>query len=179
MRTEKLLLVVDMQNDFVSGVLGSEQAKAIVPNVVDRIHEYLENGWNVLLTLDTHAGKTYHTTKESALYPSHCIFRTSGWNFVPEFQDFLGEIIREEEDRLIKIALKETFGSAAIARQVHLRAEKEIEIIGLCTDICVEAMYNCLQEQNDDEKKITIDFSCCAGSTNEAHEEVRARLEQF
>lgn len=157
----KALIVVDMQKDFIDGALGTKEAIAIVPNVVNSIEEF--NGL-VYATMDTH-GEDYLETQEGHYLPvPHCIKDSQGWQLNSEIAKALDvkgcNIIFE----------KNAFGSPKLA--AHLAQEaaglEEITLIGLCTDICVisNAM---LIKANLPEVKITIDASCCAGVTPESH----------
>ena len=155
----KTLIVVDMQNDFISGTLGTEEAKAIVPNVQKKICKYLDRGDEVIFTRDTHMVNYLETNEGRHLPVSHCINGTYGWLIADE--------VNHPECRHIN---KKTFG------YTHWDYEcdpEEIEIIGLCTDICVVSNALILKAQFP-EIAITVDASCCAGVTHEKH---RAALE--
>ena len=154
---KRLLVVVDMQNDFVDGALGSPEAQAIVPAVVKRVREYRERGDEVVFTLDTH-GEDYLDTMEGRKLPvPHCIKGTKGW----ELCDALaGEPGRQFE--------KHTFGSTELAKYVADGGFASVELAGLCTDICVisNAM---LVKAAAPEIPVRVDGSCCAGVTCESH----------
>lgn len=126
----KTLLVIDMQNDFINGALGTKEAEAIVPFVKDKIKEYREAGNPVFFTRDTH-GEDYLDTQEGKNLPvKHCIEGTFGW----QISDEIGF---SEDDMVFD---KNTFGydwSQAVLAQPELFFGDEIELIGLCTDICV------------------------------------------
>ena len=126
----KTLLVIDMQNDFINGALGTKEAEAIVPFVKDKIKEYREAGNPVFFTRDTH-GEDYLDTQEGKNLPvKHCIEGTFGW----QISDEIGF---SEDDMVFD---KNTFGydwSQAVLAQPVLFFGDEIELIGLCTDICV------------------------------------------
>lgn len=160
--TEKILLVVDMQNDFIDGSLGSGQAQAIVPNVAAKVKWYFEHDYMVIFTRDTH-GADYLQSQEGKYLPvEHCIKDTHGW----EISDNLNT------ERAV-IWDKPTFGSPELAEQISMLMNtqgsiKEIEIVGLCTDICVVSNALILKAFLP-EVKITVDSSCCAGVTVETH----------
>lgn len=149
----KTLVVVDMQNDFVSGVLGSGDALKIVPAVVEKVKSF---DGRIIFTRDTH-GKDYLKTQEGRKLPvEHCIKDTEGW-----------ELIKELEPYAEEIADKVTFASTALPEIIGSDTE-EIQLCGLCTDICVisNAM---LLKAHFPEIKIAVDASCCAGVTRESH----------
>ena len=156
----KILIVVDMQRDFVDGALGTKEAVSIVPSVVKKIQEY--DVKDIFVTRDTHEAN-YMETQEGAHLPvKHCIEETSGWQLVPEIANMVEGA---------KIINKPTFGSVALARIICDIAEDEnieIELIGLCTDICVVSNALLLKAFMP-EVKISVDSSCCAGVTPEKH----------
>ena len=157
----KLLIVIDMQHDFIYGALGTYEATLIVKNVADKITSYAAD--DIFVTRDTHQ-RDYLTTQEGKRLPvEHCIVGTSGWEIADEIADVLGDGVR--------FFNKPTFGSMELADAVKEIAEKEeieIEMVGLCTDICVVSnaliLKACLPEV-----KISVDSSCCAGVTVEKH----------
>jgi len=155
----KLLAVIDMQNDFIDGALGTKEAEAIVQNVAAKIEAYRAEGQTVAFTRDTH-GADYLETQEGRHLPVvHCVEGTRGWLI---------------SDRLntdgAPIFNKPAFGSAALADYAaSLTGLEEIEVIGLCTDICVISNVLLLKAALP-ETKITVDSSCCAGVTPESHE---------
>ncbi|MBQ9938377.1 MAG: cysteine hydrolase [Oscillospiraceae bacterium] len=158
----KLLIVVDMQNDFIDGALGTPEAVAIVPAVAEKIAEYRQNGDTVIFTRDTHFDN-YMSTQEGANLPvPHCIKDTDGWNISPALDVDDSEIID-----------KPSFGSLELAEFVcemnsDVGGFEGIELIGLCTDICVISNAMILKATLP-EVKITVDASCCAGVTPESH----------
>jgi len=169
MRT-KILVVIDMQNDFITGSLGSPQAQAIVPNVKRKIEQAIENGDIIIYTCDTHNhpsdGLKYCDTLEGRDLPKlHCIAGTDGWNICPEIADLL--------EKHGKGWMKHAHGTIAwddILATTDLDWENgiDIEFIGLCTDICVlqnAIIFSVLYRSVD----ITVDASCCAGVTEESH----------
>ena len=157
---KKLLVVVDMQNDFVDGALGTVEAQAIVALVVERIKAHQGP---VVFTRDTH-GEDYLQTQEGRNLPvKHCIKGTEGWQLTPAVDALVG-------DR--KVFDKMTFGSVELAHYVSrlFRAGEidGVELIGLCTDICVisNAM---LVKAAEPEMAVLVDGRCCAGVTPQSH----------
>lgn len=151
---KKTLIVIDMQNDFVSGVLGTVQARAIVPNVKAKIDEYLKNGDEVIFTRDTHSSDYMNTNEGKCLPVPHCIKDTDGWGIVPELDNRSCEHI----DKL-------NFGYSDWNKN---HSFESIELVGVCTDICVVSNALILKAQFP-EIDITVDGNCCAGVTPEAH----------
>lgn len=152
----KYLIVVDMQNDFTTGSLGSPHAAAIIPNVVEKVKSF---DGRVIFTRDTH-GEDYMQTQEGRNLPViHCIKDTPGWQICDELLPFAKTVVD-----------KPTFGSTALAHLLASSAEsmEEIELCGLCTDICVISNAMILKAAFP-EVKMTVDASCCAGVTVESH----------
>lgn len=154
-----ILVVIDMQNDFIDGALGTSEARAIVPAVAERIRTF---SGRVLYTRDTHQ-QDYLSTQEGRHLPvSHCIQGTTGWTLHPEI-----EALRQETP-----IDKPSFGSVSLA-QVLAAYHKEhpitsITLIGLCTDICVISNAMILKAFLP-EVPIRVDAACCAGVTPESH----------
>ena len=164
---KKILIVVDMQNDFIDGALGTKEAVAIVPKVEEKIRNF---DGEVFFTRDTH--KTYYLeTQEGKNLPvKHCIRDTEGWQ------------IRKELDALRKTEPidKETFGSTDLAGELVTLNEDQgigsITLVGLCTDICV--ISNALLiKASLPEVPICVDATCCAGVTPESHENALKAME--
>ena len=170
----RLLVVVDMQNDFIDGALGSEAAKAIVPNVVKKITD-AKNDTLIIFTKDTHFEDYDHTLEGKLLPVKHCIFDCDGWCINKavrvawlDKEDTI--TIMEPEFRENNTIIKTTFGSLNLMNFL-LRDGKvfdEIEFIGLLTDICVVSNVLMTRAALPD-VKIIVDASCCAGSTPEKH----------
>lgn len=156
----KVLVVVDMQNDFISGSLGTKEAQNIVGNVVGRIKECKAQGYDILVTLDTH-GEDYRSTQEGKNLPvEHCIKGTAGWELAPEVAAVV-EGCKQYE--------KGTFGSKELVHDLVQMAPEGIEFIGLCTDICVVSNV-LLTKAWLTETPLVVDSRCCAGVTPESHE---------
>lgn len=155
----KVLVVVDMQNDFIDGALGTKEAVAIVPNVKRKIKEF---DGEVIFTRDTHQ-ENYMETQEGRNLPvKHCIEGTDGW----EISDELKPLVKSEPIN------KPTFGSDELGRMLSEINEKEaiesIELIGLCTDICVISNAMVIKAFLP-EVPISVDSACCAGVSVESH----------
>lgn len=161
---KKVLIVVDMQNDFISGPLGSEEAKKIVPNVARKIEEW---DGDVIFTFDTHY-ENYMKTKEGKLLPvPHCIEGTEGWKLEERIADaLLAKAV--EEKRNVERIKKRTFGSTVLPEIIRGEEIQCIEMVGLCTDICVISNALLLRA-NYPETEIVVDASCCASVTPEKH----------
>ena len=168
----KVLIVVDMQNDFIDGSLGTPEAVAIVPNVKRKIEEYKANGDAIVFTRDTHFDDYLETNEGKHLPVMHCIQDTPGWRIRDELVQAAGHPW---------IVDKATFGFKywdrnTIAKRsdvngwewLHLCDASEIELVGLCTDICVVSNALILKSMYS-ETPITVDASCCAGVTQDSH----------
>ena len=164
-----MLIVVDMQRDFVSGCLGSAEAQAIVPAVCARIRRAKEEGTQVVFTLDTHEAD-YMDTREGRFLPvPHCIRGTEGWALEPE-------IARECARGMISFE-KPTFGSTALTHHVCTAAGAKgcvngkgmtIELCGVCTDICVVSNAMLIKAALP-EADLIVDSALCAGVTVDKH----------
>ena len=149
----KTLIVIDMQNDFITDALGTKEAQAIVDNVKNKINAYNEAGNRIIYTRDTH-GEDYLDTPEGKKLPVvHCVKGTKGWEIADGLYVPGCEIID-----------KPSFGSTGWDKMEF----DEIEIVGLCTDICVVSNALILKATFPD-AKISVDASCCAGVTPESH----------
>ena len=170
----KILVVVDMQNDFITGSLGTKEAQAIVPNVKKKIEEAMKNHDLIVYTQDTHF-ENYLDTKEGKKLPiPHCIYQTDGWKIPNEL------FISSNYDRAEFID-KFTFGSTElcelIANNGLAMSCDEIELVGLCTDICVVSNALLLKARFYQTKEISVDATCCAGVTPETHEAALKTME--
>lgn len=150
------LIVIDMQNDFIDGALGSPEAVAIVPKVKEKIEEYRKHGKQIIFTQDTHFDDYLETLEGQHLPVEHCIKDTHGW----ELAD--GIDIHDEDFWFHKYQ----FG---VVDWLVAPIKGDIEMVGLCTDICVISNALILKSQCR-EREIIVDASCCAGTTPENHE---------
>ncbi len=162
----KVLLVIDMQNDFIDGALGTKEAVAIVPNVIKKIKEF---DGVVYATRDTHEENYLDTQEGKNLPVKHCVRGSEGWQIQKDIQALLKT---EPID-------KPTFGSTKLGELLVKENEKEkiesITLVGLCTDICVisNAM---VAKANLPEVPIYVDAACCAGVTPESHKRALAAM---
>ena len=159
---KKLLLVIDMQNDFIDGALGTKEAAAIVPNVVKRIQEF---EGDVLYTRDTHTDNYMETQEGRNLPVPHCIKGTPGWELCPDLK-----ALRDADNS--PVLDKVTFGAKDLPAYLEARYPgglECVELIGLCTDICVISNAMVLKAFFP-ELPVSVTASCCAGVTPESHE---------
>lgn len=155
----KVLVVVDMQHDFIDGSLGSDCAKQIVPKVISKIQEFESNNDLIIYTKDTHYENYLNTPEGLKLPVKHCIKGTEGWE-IPDNILLKNKLVFE----------KETFGSVRLVEYLKTVSFDEIHFIGLCTDICVVSNV-LLTKATFPNKKIVVDSACCAGVTIKSHEE--------
>ncbi len=159
---KNFLIVVDMQKDFVDGALGSAEAQAIVPAVVEKIRSF---AGEIIVTYDTHE-EDYMDTREGRFLPvPHCIRDTEGWQLNAAVAEALS-------DRAYTVVEKPTFGAVTLPEVVEQLAGGEaftVELIGLCTDICVVSNAMLLKAAFP-ETDMTVDAACCAGVSPESHQ---------
>ena len=156
----KILLVIDMQNDFIDGALGTPEAKKIVPKVKERIEQYRAEKEAIIYTRDTHKDNYMETQEGKNLPVPHCIYGSHGWNIAEELYVEPYTIIN-----------KGTFGSTWLPEYIisnYRNRISSIEIVGLCTDICVISNAMILKAFLP-EVPIIVNSSCCAGVTPESH----------
>ena len=153
----KLLVVVDMQKDFIDGALGTKEAVAIVENVKNKIAEYKKNNNKVIYTRDTHQENYLETSEGKKLPVVHCVEGTDGWQ-IPD----------DIDDKNCTHINKPNFGWTGW-NTIDMNDIDEIELVGLCTDICVVSNALILKATYP-EIKISVDADCCAGVTPESHE---------
>jgi len=159
---KKILVVVDMQNDFVDGSLGSGEAAAIVPNVAKKIREF--SGDEIFVTFDTHHENYLETLEGKKLPVVHCIEGSYGHELNAEIKSAL-------EGKNYQEVYKAGFGSFSMTRGLKDRfpgEEMEFELVGLCTDVCVVSNALIIRAGYPN-SVITVDASCCAGITPETH----------
>lgn len=149
-----ILVVVDMQNDFISGSLGSEEAKAIVPYVKDKIAKF---DGEVIFTRDTHEENYLETSEGKHLPVKHCVKDTWGWEISDELKPYVKKVID-----------KPTFGSLDLVEYLKNKEIDSIELCGLCTDICVVSNA-LLLKANFYETPIVVDSKACAGVSVDSH----------
>lgn len=157
----KILVVVDMQRDFIDGSLGTKEAQGIVEAVKEKIRTYEPE--NVVATRDTHPENYLETYEGRHLPVEHCIEGTDGWQLYPGIDELLSGCV---------IFDKPTFGSVKLAeylKKLNAASPIEVEIVGLCTDICVISNALLIKAYLP-EVNISLDPKCCAGVTPESHE---------
>lgn len=175
----KILVIVDMQNDFINGALGTPEAQATVGNVAKKISGF--DGDLICITKDTHRSGDYLKTQEGQLLPvEHCIEETHGWRL----DDIIATAVSHaaiDAEKSVSVFQKGTFGSVELGDYlVELSARRkqrieEIVFVGLCTDICV--ISNALLVKAFlPETKITVDAACCAGVTPTSHKNALAAM---
>ena len=165
---KKYLIVVDMQKDFVDGALGTAEAEKIVPRVVNKIRSF--EGM-LFVTYDTHHEDYMNTTEGKKLPVPHCIRGTEGWKLNAEVAAAL-------KGKSFTAVEKPTFGSVKLPELIRKDAAGEdfsIELIGLCTDICVVSNA-LLLKAHFPEKEIMVDAACCAGVSPETHQAALATM---
>ena len=153
----KTLVVIDMQNDFIDGSLGTKEAVMIVEKVKKEIECFRKNGDNVVFTRDTHTDHYLSSSEGKRLPVEHCIKGTEGW-----------EISEKLDVGDSPVFDKPTFGSVRLAEYLSSKNPDEIEIVGLCTDICVISNALMLKAYLP-ETPITVKSELCAGVTPESH----------
>ena len=168
----KVLVVVDMQNDFIDGALGTAEAAAIVARVVQRIEN--SRGELILFTKDTHGADYLDTPEGKKLPVSHCIEGTKGWETAPRILDAWRKNATKVVDETLpeNTFTKPVFGCTDLVAYLKARESDidAIEILGVCTDICV--VSNAVMIKNTmPNVPITVNAACCAGVTPQSHNE--------
>ena len=156
---KKAVVVVDMQNDFIDGSLGTKEAQEMLPRLKAKLQKVAANDdTELIFTMDTH-GENYLSTQEGKNLPvEHCIKGTQGWQITEELAEFVKQAIAVVE--------KPTFGSMDIIK--WLKGADEVELVGLCTDICVISNALLIKAAYP-ETVVSVDAACCAGVTPESH----------
>ena len=166
----KILVVVDMQEDFTRGALRNEDGIRIIPKVAEKIAQARAEGAEIIFTRDTHTDVYLETEEGKNLPVPHCIKGTAGWEIVPELTPADGDTVID----------KETFGSFELGAVLRKRDEEmpvtEVELIGLCTDICVISNALLIKAFLPN-AHIKVDPACCAGVTPESHETALAAMQ--
>lgn len=177
----KILCLIDLQCDFIDGTLGSPEAQAIVPRVVDKINNY-EDKRNtlVLFTKDTHYLDYLNTFEGKHLPVPHCIENTPGWSINRDIKNAVesNRFLSYSSDKIINSRVyKNTFGADDLREFFEKFKDdiEEVEFIGLCTDICVVSnVLTCRMILPN--TKITVDASCCAGTNADNHKAALATM---
>lgn len=173
---KKLLLVIDMQNDFITGALGNEDCKQVVSHVIKRMESAKTEGMKILCTKDIH-GEDYLQTGEGRRLPvPHCIRGSLGSELVPEILEMEERWKNDDIFLDINPIEKSAFGSTELSRTLGNYGFDEIEIIGVCTDICV--ISNAMILRSDyPEVNIRVNRSCCSGVSPESHNRALRAME--
>jgi len=161
-RYGRVLVVVDMQNDFITGPLGCEDTRESVGGVVEAISD--ESYEAIFVTMDTHT-KDYLLTQEGRCLPiAHCVEGTPGWNLVPEVEKALGK-----RDNVIVIK-KDTFGSPELVERIRetCKEDAEVDLVGVCTDICVVSNAMMLKSYCP-EMPLSVIAHACGGTSRQRH----------
>ena len=153
---KKVLVVIDMQNDFIDGSLGTKEAVAIVPRVLEKVQQAQRNNKKIIFTKDTHEANYLQTNEGRKLPVEHCIKPQVGWEICAQLLPFVNEVVE-----------KVTFGSVELPEKV--KEYDSIELVGLCTDICVISNALMAKAHFFDFATISCDATCCAGVTPEKH----------
>ena len=162
---KKIIVVVDMQNDFIDGALGTQEAQQMLPRLAAKLER--EKDAALIFTMDTH-NQYYMDTQEGKKLPvPHCIKPEHGWKVAEQLQRFV--------DRAAAVIEKPSFGSLALPQAVSKIEADEIELVGLCTDICVISNAMILKAAFP-EVTLAVDASCCAGVTPESHANALAAM---
>ena len=155
----KVIVVIDMQNDFIDGALGTKEAQAMLPHLVAKLER--EKDALLIFTQDTHS-KNYMETQEGWNLPVlHCIKPEKGWEIAPSLQPFV--------KKAAAVIEKPAFGSLELPKAVAKLQPDEVELVGLCTDICVISNAMILKTAFP-ELPVAVDASCCAGVTPTSHD---------
>jgi len=152
---KKCILVIDVQNDFVNGALGTKEAEEMIPRLVEKLKT--EKDAALVFTKDTHKEDYLETQEGKRLPVKHCIKNTEGWQIHPALSEFTAQA---------EVIEKKSFGSTRLPSVVA--KYDEVELVGLCTDICVISNALLLKAFFP-EKTISVDPNCCAGVTPEGH----------
>lgn len=159
---KKKLIIIDAQNDFITGSLGTEEARRMLPHLIDKASRF---SGEILMTQDTHS-ENYLSTQEGRMLPvPHCLIGTEGWGFPQELEKL-------RKKKAVKVYQKPCFGSTDLVSDLRDAYEgnllDSVELVGICTDICV--VSNALMIKSAlPELPVFVDASCCAGVTPEKH----------
>ncbi len=157
----KALVVVDMQNDFVTGALGTAEAQEMLPRLVEKLEKVVaQKSADILFTQDTHKENYLETQEGKNLPVIHCVKNTAGWEIVPELKKFIPYAKAVIE--------KKSFGTTRLP--TLLKPYEEVEFVGVCTDICVISNALLLKAFYP-EQKVSVDAKCCAGVNPKSHAE--------
>ena len=169
---KKVLIVVDMQNDFIDGALGTLEAREIVPNIKKKIEEYKDLGYDIIFTRDTHQENYLETTEGKNLPVKHCVKNTDGWKISEELNTVIATHIIDKPtfgfvDWVTYLSEFNVIEGLYDNETQEIMPEK-IEIVGVCSGICVASNALILKSLYPD-TEITVDASCCACVTPDSH----------
>ena len=169
----KVLCVIDAQEDFINGALGSPEAQAIVPKIVEKLNNYPDKNTLLLFTKDTHYINYLDTFEGKHLPIPHCIENTPGWSINREIEKAVKDnrFLSYSSGKIINSRVyKNTFGSDDLEELLvkHKNDIESVEFVGLCTDVCVVSNV-LMARQKLPSTPIYVDASCCAGTTVEKH----------
>lgn len=169
---KKYLVVIDMQNDFVTGVLGTKEARDIIDNVRSKVDSF---DGEVIFTQDTHDSNYLNTQEGHFLPVTHCVKPSEGWKIIPQLQRLI-------DARHFTVIEKPSFGSLELSKLIHDINNKDsiesIELVGVCTDICVLSNAAILKATVP-EVPVFVSSSCCAGVTKELHDSALKIMESI
>lgn len=166
--TKQVLVVIDCQNDFITGALRNEEAIKAVPNIVNKINEF--KGSIIYATMDTHDIDYLESREGKKLPVVHCVKGTNGWLIEPSIKEALDNARRRGIH--VEYVEKPTFGSFDLADHLFIEAYHEdisVEFVGFCTDICVVSNVLLAKAKLYDRAAIYVHADCCAGVTPETH----------
>ncbi len=155
---KRLAVVIDMQRDFISGALGTPEASVAAERIAERLKTLRSRGTEIVYTQDTH-GEDYAKTQEGRRLPvAHCLEGSEGWQILPSLYIPGSKIFR-----------KSAYGSPELAAYVAEEGFDEVELLGVCTDICVISNALLIRAFSP-ETRVAVNAACCAGATPEGHE---------
>lgn len=174
---KKVLIIVDAQNDFITGALKNDVADERVPNIVKLVNK---GGWdNIFLTKDTHEAETYMTSKEGQKLPApHCIYGSEGWEIDNRVKEAVQNYVNTHTEVKAMTVLKPIFGSVqlvnTLAEVIGVDSDNvinlDITMCGFCTDICVVSNALIIRAGLPNKVDISVVADACAGTTPENHE---------
>ena len=172
---KKILVIVDMQNDFVTGCLGNDMTKAVLPKIVNKLKEHYQEYDAIYMTRDIHFDNYMETLEGKKLPVPHCLKDGNGKNISKELWDVVKEL--RDKRRFIKVVDKHTFASKELVDYLSVTCgvNDEIELCGVCTDICVVSNAICLRAELPN-TVIKVVGNCCAGTTLDNHNSALATM---
>ncbi len=167
-KAKKVLVIVDMQNDFCTGVLGNDMTKAVIPKVVKKLRTKYANYDAIYLTRDIHFDNYFETLEGKKLPIPHCLDDSEGKNIVPELWEAVQDV--RSKGRYVRVINKHTFASKTLVDYIAATcgSADEVELCGVCTDICVVSNAITLRAELPN-TVIKVDALCCAGTSMKAH----------